>query len=98
MGLIGLACITSTIVAVDGPLLQKATTVIRVPAVNDAVELTVSMSPEIPRGYTGFWTDQKVDQAAFNFNSTMPSAEGPVANDRLILSRPDRDTFWNKPW
>lgn len=27
MGLIGLACLCSTLVAVDGPLLQKATTV-----------------------------------------------------------------------
>lgn len=48
MGLIGLACIVSTLVAVDGPLLQKATSVVEAPTLNTPVILNVSMSPEVP--------------------------------------------------
>lgn len=55
MGLLGVACIVSTLVAVDGPFLQKATTIVTVPIHDHPIILNVSMVPELPAGYSGGW-------------------------------------------
>ena len=48
MGWLGLACISSTLVFVDGPLIQRASTTSLVP-VNQIVPLNITMAPEIVR-------------------------------------------------
>lgn len=53
MGLLGLACIFSTLVAVDGPLLQRATRVVPAPIAEPPVILNVTMAQEVPTSYFG---------------------------------------------
>ena len=100
MGLIGLACIVSTLVTVDGPLLQKATTVVNAPIVNDPVTLNVSMAPEVPRGYTGGWLYTNFSQtAAWAFNETMPTANGEVSNNiSTYFDLDELSIAWLQPW
>ena len=50
MGFIGLACIFATLGAIDGRLLQRATTVISRPYTNHPVPLTTSLVSELPTG------------------------------------------------
>jgi hypothetical protein len=95
VGLIGLACVLSTLVAIDGPLLQKAATVVNAPF-TEPVQLTVSMSTEIPRDFTGGWFNGLRSQ--YTFNDTVPTADGFISNDVSVVSRLDRDTLWNEPW
>lgn len=85
MGLLGLACVFSVVVVVDGPLLQRAST-IRPAAVagGPSVTLDVSMVPEMPRDYTGTWFEaekaaNRYPQSAM-FNATIPGPDGPVSN------------------
>lgn len=50
---LALACVMATLVAMDGPLLQRASSVrLRVPT--EAVPLQVSISPEVPAYFTGY--------------------------------------------
>lgn len=78
MGLLGLACICSTIVVVDGPLIQRASGIIPVP--NSAVMLlNVTMTPEIPHTATGGWVTP--EEAGYGnvglvFNNTIITANG----------------------
>ena len=51
--LLGLACITSTLVVVEGSLLQKASTVVSAPITDKVISLNVSIAPQIPRGFGG---------------------------------------------
>ena len=51
--LLALACVCATLVAMDGPLLQRASSV-RVVVPNSPVTLSVSVSPEIPSYSTGY--------------------------------------------
>ena len=48
MGFLGIACIVSTLVAVDGPLLQKATKVVSAPFADSPIPLNVTMAQEVP--------------------------------------------------
>jgi hypothetical protein len=100
MGLIGLACIFSTLVAIDGPLLQKATTVVNARITDRPLDLNVSLAPEIPRGYTGGWMRTNMSQLLNSpaFNYTMPTAEGSVSNNIIGYSRTDITSLWSKPW
>ena len=101
MGLIGMACIFSTIVAIDGPLLQKATRVVNARITDHPLKLNVSMSPEIPRGYSGGWQRANLSQFHFSseFNRTMPTANGHIGNNILLYYRTDIEgTEWNRPW
>lgn len=54
MGLLGLACIFSTLVVIDGPLLQRSSTVATAPIVGKPVSLNVTMAPELPHGKMSF--------------------------------------------
>jgi hypothetical protein len=84
VGILGLACVASTLVIVDGPLIQRASTVI--PAtLTSPVTLNVTIAPEIPHDFSGFWIENPSyhkDIAGFNqaFNYTMPSSNGTVKN------------------
>ena len=95
VGLIGLACMLSTLVAIDGPLLQKAATVRNAPYV-DPVQLTVKLLPELPQFYTGGWLPGP--RTLYTFNETVPTANGNIYNNVSVISRLDSDTLWNKPW
>ena len=85
MGLLGLACIFSTVVVVDGPLLQRSSSVVSAPIVNHPVFLNVTMAPEIPHDYTGAWaTMQELGRNQWwnlQFNGTMPGSNGTVPNN-----------------
>ncbi|KAK5163275.1 uncharacterized protein LTR77_010861 [Saxophila tyrrhenica] len=78
MGLLGLACICSVLVVANAPLLQRATTVVPESLIG-TVPLNVTISPEIPTGYTGWWNRDwgRWDQA---FNDTIPTATGHASN------------------
>ncbi|KAF2483167.1 hypothetical protein BDY17DRAFT_142652 [Neohortaea acidophila] len=83
MGLLGFACICSTIVVVDGPLIQRASGVIPVPS-SAMVPLNVTMTPEIPHSATGGWvTTTQAGRAKYNglvFNETIITANGTAPN------------------
>lgn len=89
MGLLGLACIFSTLVVIDGPLLQRASIVITVPLTNQTVPLTISMAPEIPNGFTGVWaTTQDLGLSYWwspAWNSTIPTGNGTAPNDIMSM-------------
>lgn len=79
MGFLGMASIFSTLVAIDGPLLQRASTVISVPRVDVPVPLNVSIAPEIPTNFTGGWGI--VHHVLSEWNRTVPSSNGSTLND-----------------
>lgn len=53
IGLLGIATIFSTVVIVDGPLLQRSTTVQLAPIREHPVSLSVRISPELPHAHSG---------------------------------------------
>ena len=102
IGLLGLACIASTFVVIDGPLLQRASTVIPAP-VDKPIPLNISMAPQVPRGYTGYWqTIANLGQpnywVASAFASTMPGSKGPVPNTILSEVSIDVQIELTKAW
>ena len=75
----GIACIASTTVAVEGPLLQRASRVVSVPITNTFIPLNVTLTPELPAGFTGFWT---VQNRTFDyFGDQIPTGNGTTSND-----------------
>ncbi|KAF2484919.1 hypothetical protein BDY17DRAFT_93733 [Neohortaea acidophila] len=83
-GLLGLACIFATIVMIDGPLLQRASTVATIPNPATAL-LNISMAPELPRGYSGAWISSEElsgfrSRQVQSFNATIPTATGNASN------------------
>ena len=50
---LALSCICATLVAMDGPLLQRASSV-RLEVPQTSIELSVSITPEIPAYFTGW--------------------------------------------
>jgi FtsZ-binding cell division protein ZapB len=83
IGLLGLATLFSTVVVMDGPLLQQSTSIRPAPILNTVVPLNVSMAREVPKGYTGTWSPEDIDIRkgwSESFNDTQPGAEGPVSN------------------
>lgn len=104
MGLLGLACILSTIVAVDGPLLQKSSTVKEGPVPADALSLHVSMAQEVPRGFTGSWMTSKqagvagVTRPWDLFNDTIPTPHGTVRNNIWLGSSNQLAYNLTAPW
>lgn len=52
-GLVALACIAVTVMVIDGPLLQRASSV-RAVRQTSLVNVTALVAPEIPWGYTGY--------------------------------------------
>lgn len=86
MGLLGLACIFSTLVMVDGPLLQRSSTVVTGPVLPHPVALNVTMAPEIPRYWSGNWATGAELGAADerwtpDFNTSMPAGDRNVSNE-----------------
>jgi hypothetical protein len=78
--LVALASVATTLVVIDQPLIQRASTVISI-QYEHPVNVTVRIAPEIPLGYTGFRGGRGGDQQvmtgpmirAFNdFNSRNP--------------------------
>lgn len=83
MGLIGLACIFSTLVAIDGPFMQRATTIVAAGLVDDPISLNVTIAPEIARNFTGGWLiiNGTASRSGPMFNSTIPSSHGSVPSN-----------------
>jgi Protein of unknown function (DUF3176) len=78
--LVSLASIATTLVVIDQPLIQRASTVISTP-ISYPVNVIAQISPEIPYGYTGYQIGRGADQqvmtgpmiSAFNdYNSQNP--------------------------
>ena len=81
MGLIGLASIFSTLVAIDGPLLQKATTIDLTPIVAPPIPLNVTMAQEVPTDFTGWWDlEGKSGVWSIAFNKTIPTVNAEISN------------------
>jgi hypothetical protein len=84
IGLLGIATLFSTIVVVDGPLLQHSTSVRPAPIENEFRSVNVTMHAELPTNFSGLWVtaDEINTNLVFNyaFNKTAPSADGPVSN------------------
>lgn len=49
-----IVCVASTLVAIDGPLLQKASTIVSGSPPHQNVQLNFTIAPEIPTNITGF--------------------------------------------
>lgn len=92
MGFLGLACIFSTLVALDGPFLQKATHVEYAPIENSPVNLNVSVLPELPTHLFSGWmyanqTGSSHFRNAAQFNHTIPTPHnGQYPNNINIVS------------
>lgn len=84
IGMLGLACIASTLVFADGPLLQRASTTSLVP-LDTFVTLNVTMAPELPFAFGGHWmaSDLGDDFQRINtaFNETIPTSNGSTPNN-----------------
>ena len=81
MGLVGLAALFSTIVAIDGPLLQKATTIDLAPIVAPPMPLNVTMAQELLTDSTGEWNkDGAFGIWSVPFNATVPTLTGGTPN------------------
>lgn len=91
--LLALACLISTLVAVDGPLLQQSSKVVSMPIPEDegtAVTLTFELSPELPSYYTGIvnftalpgWLSSDGDARA-----TQTYVQGPSRDQVLTVTR-----------
>lgn len=107
MGLLGLACIVSTLVVVDGPLLQRSSTISTgIPSLKP-VDLKSTMVPQLPRGYSGGWINSSVlgysEGWSKSFNTTMPSGTGGTVSNEVIpgsnepLALISSAFFQNKP-
>ena len=72
----------SILVAVDGPLLQRASKVISTPILDTPIDLEITMSPEVPRGFSGYY------QYSPGFNtfdiSSGRSSDYAIANSQNI--------------
>lgn len=103
MGLLGLACIFSTIVVIDGPLLQRSSTVVTASLSGQPLPLNITMAPELPRGYTGVWgTAASEGEAGFpftlGFNDTIPTPEGNAKNNIFPMSWPRLNLHISAQW
>jgi hypothetical protein len=85
MGLLGLACIFSIIVTMDGPLLQRASTIKEASIVGESLPLNISMSPEVPRNTFAVWATEKQMGIGYKFNyafnESVPTGNGSTPND-----------------
>ena len=92
IGLLGVATVFSTLVVIDGPLLQRASSVVPARITDHPVPLDVTMAPEVPTDYTGAWAtmqDIGIDQWwNLPFNSTEPGSNGPVPNNIYVEINP----------
>lgn len=102
MGLLGLACIFSTLVAIDGPLLQRASTVVPAPITGRSVHLNVTIAQEVPTGFTGGWSPSGNNTVAARlcstFNDTIPAANGTTSNHIIPEAVVDLKGDWSGLW
>lgn len=98
MGLIGLASTFTTVILIDGPLLQRASTL----AVSDmsvSRTLRIEIPPELPRGFSGAWatTDRLgLDiHPVVGFNSSIPGTKGSSLNDIYTLGNAPHAQYVN---
>lgn len=87
IGLLGLACIVSTIVVVDGPLLQRSSTVVTVPS-HTSIAIKIGIAPEMPQEWAGEWiTAEELGQPQLHtshaWNATIPTTSGVARNNIL---------------
>ena len=102
MGFLGLASIFSTLVAIDGPFLQKATTIVPAEITDHPIPLNVTIAPELPTDWSGKWFE--MPGHGFNswrsgmFNETIPTSYGNTSNHMFAAGRPELTEDWNLPW
>lgn len=94
MGIIGIACLFSSVILVDGPLLQRASTVATTQTpVNQTLQ--VLMAAELPHGYSGYWGFADGVHPNPAFNATVPTTGGAVKNDIVRTGlRAHAQTHW----
>lgn len=95
MSILNIACIAASFVIIDGPLLQRASSV--VPAmVTSEVNLQLVLPPELPRGFSGtyyhfqvwetkdYWhtSEDWTKDSPISFNA--PACNGSVSHMRVI--------------
>lgn len=103
MGLIGIACIASTLVMLDGPLLQRASIAVSGTDQGQAVQVTVQMAPQLPLSYTGIWLyNTAYGEPNFRnsaaWNSSVPIPGGSTPNDVLLQSNSHVKLELSKLW
>lgn len=75
--LLNIACIVASLVVIDGPLLQKASTVVRATSVHNAT-LAVSLPAELPTGFSGLyrngvlWETQVANNLGWQWTRSTP--------------------------
>ena len=101
-GLLSLACIFSTVAIIDGPLLQRASTVRSASVQGSAVNLRVGIAPEIPTDYTGGWdtigSGSNAVRFTYIFNDTVPTADGTASNHLLLSVNNTLNQFVGPMW
>ncbi|KAK5173253.1 uncharacterized protein LTR77_001934 [Saxophila tyrrhenica] len=95
LGLLSLATIFSTVVVVDGPLLQQSSAVKSASFDSVPLPLEIMIAQQIPRGYSGYWArgeDLGFDQTPYNeqFNTTMPGPNGTEVSNTLFVTETDQ--------
>ena len=84
LSLLNLACIASAFMIIDGPLLQRASTVVRGDQPRN-VTLQMIMPPELPTGLSGYYWHGSMTQ-----NADIKSLGGDYINDRpMMLNCPE---------
>lgn len=86
MSLVTIACICTSFVIIDGPLLQRASSV--VPATTQSnVTLHVVLPPELPKGFSGFDHDNQI----WFSKAFWQSSQEWMKNTAITLSAPECD-------
>ena len=98
MGFLGLACIFATLGAIDGPLLQRATSVVSAPIVNDPVQLNTSLVSELPSGLAGYWSVSSDGAVTTMFYRDVPTSYGNTSNNILAGAFDDVDETLRQPY
>lgn len=78
MGLLGLACIFSTFVAIDGPLLQKSSKTVPAPILGQSLPVKINMAQELPSAFSGGWLR---GVGVSPFNDSIPTPSGVTPNN-----------------
>ena len=93
---------TNSSEAIDGPLLQRSSTVVPSPIKDQTMDINVTIAQEVPSGFTGAWIRSdggRVQQRFSNsFNDTIPAADGTSSNHLIPWANIDVDGRWASLW
>jgi hypothetical protein len=87
---VGIATVFSTIVVIDGPFLQRSTSVVKAPILDQPVTLAVKMVQELPTDYTGGRSNiEDLGYAMrwnYVFNESIPTSDGGLADNNMYFA------------